>query len=153
MVVPAGRLGLIAEDALIDRNVVVIAQVRLNNVIQFHAVGRPGQERQIGVGAWSLKVECPTKHAAHVLTVIGLAALFRLLAEHPLINPNIPIVSKVRLHDVIQIDARSRPLRQRRGRHHPGGSHRQRGKQNRSEVSHVAPALPEKLVGWRWPGA
>ena len=67
--------------------------------------------------------------------MVALAARLGLVAEHPLVNAHVAIVAEVRLHDVIQLKARGRPLRQRWRRQRQ--SRRQR-KQQGSDVTHTA---------------
>ena len=65
-------------------------------------------------------VERPAEHPAHVVPVIVLATLLGLVAKNPLIDADVAIIAKMRLNDVIEIDASRRPLRQRRRRQPKG---------------------------------
>ena len=153
MFVPAGRFSLRPKRALIDAHVAVVAQAGLDNVIQLHAVRRPGQIRRLERRGLGRTGEGPGKHPAHVVPVIVLAALLSLIEEDPLIYADVLVVAQVRLDDVVQINTRRRPLRQHRRRHGQGGNDRKQGNQNRPEASHWAAALSEKRAWSRLRGA
>ena len=86
--------------------------MRLNDVVEFHTVGGPRQFRSVLSRGIGLFIKRPRKHPAHVVPVVVLTLLLRLIAEDPLINPNVAVVPQVRLDDVVQINTRRRPLRQ-----------------------------------------
>ena len=86
----------------------------LNDVVEFHAIGRPCQILRFRVRRLRRLVERPAEHPAHVVSVIVLATLLGLVAKNPLIDADVAVIAKMRFNDVVEIDASRRPLRQRR---------------------------------------
>ena len=77
-----------------------------------HAGGRPRPAGRARCLCRRRLLEGPGKDAAHVLALIGLAGLLGLLAEDPLVDPNVLVVAQVRLNDVVETRAGRRPPRE-----------------------------------------
>ena len=77
--------------------------------------------------------------------MVVLTLLLRLIAEDPLINPNIAVVPQMRLDDVVQINTRRRPLRQNGSRERKHRSRRDDGSY-RPEIANLPATLAFERV-------
>lgn len=116
MIASAGELGGSGKGALVDAHIPVVAQVRLDDVIQFNAARWPSQIREIGQIGLRRVFKCPGEYSAHIDTMVVLTGLLRLVAKDPLVDGDVAIIAQMGFYDVIQIDTRRRPLRVYRGR-------------------------------------
>jgi len=112
VIAPTCGFCLIAKHSLVYPHVVVVAQVRLNNVVQFYAGRRPIDVRRFRLRRLSRHVKSPAKDRPHVVPVIVAAGGLSFITEYALVNRDVAVVAQMRLDDVVQIEARRRPLRQ-----------------------------------------
>ena len=106
----AGWLGLVGKYTLVDADVADVAEVVLDDVVQFDAVGRPREVRQFRLCGLRGVVEGPSEHAADVVAVVVLAGGFGLISECPLIDADVAMITEMSLYDVVEVDTGGRPL-------------------------------------------
>ena len=139
MVATTSGFGFGGKCALVDADVVVFAEMGLNDVVELHAGGWPSADVRrgdaiAGVGGRRI-AECPHKHAAHVLKVVALTGILGLVAEYSLVDPDVGVVAQVRLDDVVEVDAGRWPLRTSTYRGTCGHGHRRGDGQHQTAKS------------------
>ena len=110
MVVAAGGFGLVAESALVDGDVVAVAEVVFDDVVELDAGGGLGEIGGVGVGGSRFISEGPSEDALDVLAMVVLAGLLGLVAKDALVDADVVVVAEVGFDDVVEVDAGGGPL-------------------------------------------
>ena len=106
-----------AEGALINADVVGVAQVALDDVVEIHAGSRPRGGLANGARC---DIESPGEDASDVFAVVGPAGVLAVGVVGALVDADVAVVAEVGFDDVVEFDAASGPL----GRGRPGRNQR-----------------------------
>ena len=91
-------------------DVLVVAEVVFDDVVEFNAVGGPGEVGRVGSRGLGRVVEGPGEDATDVVAMVVLAGLFGLVAEDALVDADVVVVTEVGFDDVVEVDAGGGPL-------------------------------------------